>query len=171
MRVYIGPYPVFTTCNIYTRYLEAKYHGEYPEVESWGERLLEKVENAVQEFYNRTINKISVAQGQEVSVHIDSYDTYSMNVTLAHIVVPMLEQMLDDLQTISRVDLEDVPECLRDEENLEYEYNVARWEWVLGEMLFAFESKRNETFVEKYEQERVTNGFRLFGKYYEGLWT
>ena len=72
-----------------------------------------------------------------------------------------------------------------------------RWEWVLDEMIFAFSSKVEKDWEEQYRgpfisdesgsimgghfewvdnegrkahQERMSNGFRLFGKYYENLW-
>jgi hypothetical protein len=81
-----------------------------------------------------------------------------------------------------------------------------RWDWVLDEMIFAFESKLDDSWEEQFEsgtsdlqwkklengnyemvkgpnntreydwegrkayQERISNGFRLFGKYYESLW-
>ena len=71
-----------------------------------------------------------------------------------------------------------------------------RWEWVLNEMIWAFEQKardggwegdyydfeddpdglfglkmtRNDDEGRKAHQERMSNGFRLFGKYYEALW-
>jgi hypothetical protein len=73
-----------------------------------------------------------------------------------------------------------------------------KWDWVIGEMIWAFEQKVkdddeteffdhtgchdvnpwNENYIPpkvnwdalKAHQERKTNGYRLFGKYYEGLW-
>ena len=70
-----------------------------------------------------------------------------------------------------------------------------RWEYVLNEMTWAFEQKVLDDWESQYykfendpkeplgmkitwrdeegrkkHQERMTNGFRLFGKYYEGLW-
>jgi hypothetical protein len=116
------------------------------------------------------------------------------------------------------VDDEDVPKELRSIYALpKDEYDVdgnhfARWDWVLNEMIFAFECKVDDTWQEKfysgvsdmksvpcewyengkpkmyqyvegpnhtykcdYEgvaevQKRITNGFRLFGKYFEALW-
>jgi len=47
-----------------------------------------------------------------------------------------------------------------------------RWDWIMGEMIFAFEQKVKGDFIAKDPelQKRVSNGFRLFGKYYENLW-
>jgi hypothetical protein len=90
----------------------------------------------------------------------------------------------------------------------EHTFVHQKWEWVLGEMIWAFEQKVKDddesqffdhsaykddskrTNHEKWfddmskgesklkvdwdglkaHQERKTNGYRLFGKYYEGLW-
>jgi hypothetical protein len=58
----------------------------------------------------------------------------------------------------------------------------ARWDWVMNEMIYAFEYKLSEEALYmrfkipeeldklQVEQERISNGFRLFGKYYEALW-
>jgi len=58
-----------------------------------------------------------------------------------------------------------------------------RWDWVMDEMIWAFEQKNKDNWMAPYyeynkwdrdavkaEQERISNGFRLFGKYYESLW-
>ena len=75
-------------------------------------------------------------------------------------------------------------------------FHFEAWDWALDEMIFAFESKMQEDdemsfFGEwiadesktlggsfksvdwdglKAHRDRVANGFRLFGKYYESLW-
>jgi hypothetical protein len=53
---------------------------------------------------------------------------------------------------------------------------------VLDEMIWAFEQKCRDDWMSDYDynkwdsegakahQERMSNGFRLFGKYYENLW-
>lgn len=152
---------------------------------------------------------------QEISVHIDNYDTWSMDHTLAPIILPMLIQLQETKQGSPNVDMVDVPENLRinDVESRAYwdtgvtdEKFHDRWDWVMGEMIFAFDSKVNDGWEEQFEtgtsdiqwktleggmsemvrgpndtkeydwegrkkyQERISNGFRLFGKYYENLW-
>ena len=115
---------------------------------------------------------------QKISVKIDPWDTWSMDVTLAHIIVPMLKQLKETKHGAPHVDDEDVPEHLRKsaapptENDWDTDDNYfKRWDWVMDEMIFAFESKQNCTWTEKYvNQVRIINGLRLFGKYYEGLW-
>jgi len=130
--------------------------------------------------------------GQEVKVRIDHWDTWNMDVSLAHIILPMLKQMVDDKQGAPNVDCEDVPEELKaTDDELKYYKETGetdihffdRWDWVLNEMIYSFETKVSDDDVlsqyytaDKLEeakkvQERISNGFRLFGKYYEALWT
>ena len=120
---------------------------------------------------------------RKVSVRIDRHDTVSMDDTLAYIILPMLYQLAKTKQGSPDVDLEDVPfELQGDHEDAIHE----RWDWVMAEMIYAFEEKTNdweerffcsEREYDSYKAEmdqirgRISNGFRLFGKYYEGLWT
>ena len=181
-----------------------------PIIEKWSERLLplSKAYKAVMDFIYPQINYVK----------IDYYDTWSMDHTLADIVLPMLKQLDTDKHGAPNVDDEDVPKELRSIYALpKDEYDVdgnhfARWDWVLNEMIFAFESKVNDGWQEKFYsgvsdmksvpcswdengkptlytfeegpnhtykcdydgiaevQKRITNGFRLFGKYFEALW-
>lgn len=147
---------------------------------------------------------------RKVLVGIDRWDTWSMDHTLAHIVLPMLQQLKETKHGSPWTDDEDVPEAIRStsappKEN-EWdtdEHHHARWDWILDEMIFAFENKINDDWQDQFYldrgdisfkrleggmsemistgfevdregmqryQERITNGFRLFGKYYENLW-
>ena len=149
-------------------------------------------------------------------VKIDRWDTWSMDYTLSYIILPMLKQLKNDKHGSPMVDDEDVPEYLRivkkpkrkvknvpvlhthavnfeDDDSLIHK----KWDWVMSEMIWAFEQKlkdddENEFFDHsvskgmpwdkdyvrpnvdwdglRAHQARKTNGYRLFGKYYEGLW-
>jgi hypothetical protein len=125
---------------------------------------------------------------QEMSIHIDEYDTWNMDHTLALIVLPMLKQLKETKHGAPEVDDLDVPRYLRRsiEEKTKYTTEgitddlwFERWDWVLDEMIYAFDSKANKDEVifridnrneQEKEQNRISNGFRLFGKYYESLW-
>lgn len=128
-------------------------------------------------------------EDQVVEVHIDPWDTWSMDHTLAPIILPMLIQLKETKHGSPNVDNEDVPQELRMPDGWydeKYSRNgetdpkfFERWDWVIDEMIYAFDCKANKDDVimrfedrkeiEK-EQERISNGFRLFGKYYESLW-
>lgn len=110
-----------------------------------------------------------------------------MDHTLSYIIVPMLKQLKETKHGAPFVDDEDVPEYLRStaakpKEN-EWdvdEFHFDRWDWVMDEMIWSFEHMYNDWETEYYNKEdyngmrvvedRMSNGFRLFGKYYRGLW-
>jgi hypothetical protein len=189
---------------------------EYPEwVEKWSNRL-EPISRAIQsvlDFVHPQINYVK----------IDKWDTWSMDHTLSHIILPMLKQLQRDKHGAPFVDDEDVPEELKStsappKENEYYtdENHFKRWDWVMSEMIFAFECKADNSWEDAFREgehdilwvpvdaegnevpkgehkytemrrgpkdtykcdydgmkkveERIQNGFRLFGKYYQGLW-
>lgn len=163
-------------------------------------------------------------------VKIDKWDTWSMDHTLGIIVLPMLKQLRDTKHGSPIVELEDVPEHLRgtghesyeaqkcfdfyhtEEKDVNYEIIHDRWDWVLSEMIFAFERLNDDSWEDNFRSgeidfknepcawdengkptmykmvkgpndtyecnydaiaevhKRMDNGFRLFGKYYRGLW-
>ena len=85
-------------------------------------------------YNNYLYNWFGYSPGPTVKVKIDKYDTWSMDTTLAHIVIPMLKQLRDTKHGVPLVDDEDV--------GLFFEgTNEEKWEWIMSEMLFAFESK------------------------------
>ena len=138
-------------------------------------------------------------------IKIDRWDTWSMDHTLAEIVLPMLRQLQATKQGAPHTDDEDVPEYLRSHmaQPKEHEWDTdslhfMRWDWILAEMIWAFEQKvqddaegqffdhtpsngldpwdpeyvgpawDKENYIKWHD--RKSNGFRLFGKYYENLW-
>lgn len=123
---------------------------------------------------------------RKIKVKIHDYDTWNMDDTLSHIIYPMLVQLKATKQGAPSVDNEDVPEHLhRPEGSKEWETDehwFARWNYVLDEMIWSFSAFTNEEemFMKEdgsidmpaYEEHhnRLRNGFRLFGKYYQGLW-
>jgi len=148
--------------------------GKFPEHWPWSNWLYEK---------------FGYSPEQKVKVHIDKWDTWSMDHTLAPIILPMLKQLKETKHGAPFVDLNDVPKELhgkkltkKQKENGEVDdKHFERWDWVLDEMIYAFDCKANKDDVYmrfdiddredmKAEQERISNGFRLFGKYYESLW-
>jgi hypothetical protein len=147
-------------------------------------------------------------------VKIDRWDTWSMDHTLAYIILPMLKQLKETNHGAPRTDDEDVPDELKstNAEPKENEWDTdsnhfQRWNYIMDEMIWAFEQKlkdddeseffdhsaydtnektnHHEWFKDmtegksklkvdydglKAHQARKTNGYRLFGKYYQGLW-
>ena len=175
-------------------------------------------EDRPQTWLYRFLNWIHSKKQRTVKVHIDPWDIWSMDVTLGYIVRPMLKMLKDRKQGAPMVDYEDVPKHLRPTKKEIAAYNkdgttddkfFERWDWVMSEMIFAFESldgganadwedqftsgeydfqwKKNDdntsTMVKgprhsaetdwdarKAHADRIQNGFRLFGKYFQNLW-
>ena len=197
----------------------------------YDEPLIEKLSNFLNPFSVAWQKFLDFVHPRISYVKIDHYDTWSMDHTLADIILPMLKQLRDTKHGSPLVDLEDVPEELRmvgyedassqftlDLDNPEeygkdsWELTHRRWEWVLNEMIFAFEHLVDDTWEEAYHSgeldikhvpcewdengkpklystehgpnhtykldyeglrkvyDRMDNGFRLFGRYYRGLW-
>jgi hypothetical protein len=164
---------------------------DWPKVQDYEDHIFEAIEDGVQSVYN-VFNWLWFDRrtGQKQKIRIDRWDTWSMDHTLAPIILPMLVQLKDTKHGAPFVDNVDVPKQLRATKKQIEAYgkkgevdpkHFDRWDWVLDEMIYAFDCKANKDDVymrfdildrdgmEK-EQERISNGFRLFGKYYENLW-
>ena len=192
MKIKIGPYPNRWMSNIHTRYMNKKYgYVDWPTEYTRFERFLEKFEDLMQTIYNCTINLFLDRRERKVKIHIDRWDTWSMDHTLAHIILPMLKQLKATTHGAPWVAVADVPKELRPTKKQLMDYQkdgttdpkfFERWNWVLDEMIYAFDCKANKADVYMRfdiktqreamdaEQERISNGFRLFGRYYENLW-
>ena len=155
---------------------------------------------------------------RKIKVHIDRYDTWSMDHSLALIILPMLKQIKETKHGSPYVDNEDVPAHMRhtlskgpDDYETDDRWIHYKWDWVLNEMIWAFETYLNEAWEDQFRHgepdyefihvggeigtetelnemkqknpdywvdydkikeynNRIDNGFRLFGKYYRNLW-
>jgi hypothetical protein len=82
---------------------------------------------------------------QKKSIRIDPWDTWNTAHTLADIIYPMLKQLKKTQMGAPFTDDEDVPEHLRSTaakpKKNEWdtdEFHFKRWNWILGEMIWAF---------------------------------
>ena len=193
-----------------------KKYIEHPAwVEKWSDRLM-PISVAIQWVWDKIDRKIDY-------VKIDRWDTWSMDSTLSVIILPMLKQLHATKHGAPNVDDEDVPDNLKSTSAppKENEYDTddnhfKRWDYVLEEMIFAFEHKVDDSWQDKFRsgdidtiwvpvdndgnevpkgehkfyqmkdgpnhtykcdydgmkkvEDRMQNGFRLFGKYYQSLW-
>src|SRR6056300_1088443 len=193
MKIKISNYQSRLMSMFHTRYMNKKYgYVDWPEEQTRFERSLEWLEDRVQDFYD-VFNWIWFDRrtGQKQTIHIDRWDTWSMDHTLAPIILPMLIQLKKEKHGAPNVDPQDVPKNLRVSSQDYHRYKrtgetdpkfFERWDWVLDEMIYAFDCKANKDDVwmrfdfkteqeaMDAEQDRISNGFRLFGKYYENLW-
>jgi len=162
-------------------------------------------------YHNWLYNWFGYSQQQRTSIKIHKYDTWSMDDTLAPIILPMLVQLKETKHGAPMVDMKDVPRELRATKKQLDAYgkngdvdpkHFERWDWILDEMVWAFEQKCRDDWESDYyehhvlspdeknydgffggsklvckdhagrkaHQERMTNGFKLFGTYFENLW-
>jgi len=193
MKVYIEPHVDRWVSYIHDRYMEKKYgYTDWPETQTRFENFLEKTEDVLQWIYNHSINLYLDRKERNIKIRIDRYDTWNMDDTLALIILPMLKQLKETKHGAPAVEFKDVPEELMppDAEATKKLYThgetddnyFKRWDYVLDEMIWAFEQKCRDDWIEDYHynkwdtdganahQARMSNGFRLFGKYYENLW-
>ena len=218
MKVYINKYRYhwispYTICEVICFWREIDYD------EPWVKRVnkvLEPVCTVWMKFLDIVHPKVNY-------VKIDKWDTWSMDSTLSPIILPMLKQLREHKHGAPWTDDEDVPKNLRSTTKLaqaakKEEWDTdgnhfRRWDWIMDEMIWAFEQmcdedsdaqfhtgesdivwkpskelddkgkpltyemKRGPKDTRKFDkkgymkhQERVRNGTRLFGKYYQNLW-
>ena len=201
MKVYLGKPPSRLECRIYDNYMNKKYSlFDWPAEQSRFEKTLEKIEDGVQAVYN-VINRYTFDRLPTFKyVKIDKWDTWSMDETLAELIVPMLIKLKAEKHGAPYVDVLDTPEELwpttaKGEDGVD-DTHFDRWDYVLDEMIFAFSSKLRDWESDYYgdwipgpdggipggdfewedkegrkaHQARMAHGFILFGKYYENLW-
>ena len=116
-------------------------------------------------------------KNRAVNIEIEPHDTWNMDITLARIIHPMLIQLKETKHGSPVVAEGDLPLDMGMSEEAKVKFSEtgetdgqlhARWDWVLDEMIYAFEQKILDADEPHYG--RMANGFRLFGKYYESLW-
>mgnify|MGYP003342698556 CR=1 FL=1 len=88
---------------------------------------------------------------RDIKVRIDKYDTWNMDNTLAHIILPMLKQLKASKHGSQIVEDEDLPVHMRYGDPDECDNWVHyRWEWVLNEMIWAFEQELDDSWEDQF---------------------
>jgi hypothetical protein len=104
---------------------------------------------------------INSKKKRKIKINIDGYDIWSADHTLALIITPVLRKLKEQKHGSPHVDDEDVPANLRTtaaEPLTEEEKNTGhtdklweqRWEWVLDEMIWAFEQHAMEDWDSQF---------------------
>jgi len=196
---WISPYVILTRVCFWERNKDRIYNLKDEDnnpYEPWV-KILEPVCQIWQKFLDLVHPRIEY-------IKLDQWDTWSFDHTLAEIILPGLKQLKSTKHGAPFVDDKDVPEELKSRNGTkENEYEVdslhfARWDYVLDEMIWAFEQKVTDDadgqFFDHSKtnhkapwdpdyvspdydkkgharwQKRKSNGFRLFGRYFENLW-
>jgi hypothetical protein len=137
---------------------------DYVEMPAWAYKLADGIEplsRALQWFLDKIHPQINY-------VKLDRWDTWSMDHTLADIVLPMLKQLKETKHGAPFTDDEDVPEYLRSHmaQPKEYEWDTdslhfQRWDWILDEMIWAFEQKVIDDAEGQFFDHSAYDGSRL----------
>lgn len=130
---------------------------------------------------------------RKISVKLHKWDSWNADNTIAIIAHPLLIQLKETKHGSPHVDIEDVPDDLKEKDI------HRRWDWVLDEIIFAMqEIAKNDNgdsqfydhsevdeftdFMTQIKQikvdregleayhKRIQNGCVLFGKYFQALW-
>jgi len=147
---WISPYTIIENIFFWTDWskcgrnkgvIEDKDYVDHPEwVERWANRItpISTAIRVVLDFIHPPIKYVK----------IDRWDTWSMDHTLAHIILPMLKQLNETKHGAPYTEDEDVPEYLRSHmaQPKENEWDTdslhfMRWDWILAEMIWAFEQE------------------------------
>jgi len=128
---------------------ENKYVEHPAWVERWSDRLT-PVSRTIAWVLDRVHPAINL-------VKIDYWDTWSMDHTLSPIILPMLKQLKEAKHGAPFVDDEDVPDHLKStaapakENEWDTDANhFDRWDYVLDEMIFAFDHKADDSWEDAF---------------------
>jgi hypothetical protein len=120
-------------------------------------RWLSENKDGTDSWLTRACQWVESKKKRQIYVRIDKFDTWSMDHTLAQIILPMLKQLQASKHGAPHVDDTDVPKHLwsTNAEPKENEYDTdsnhfKRWDYVLDEMIFAFQCKHDGTWQDKY---------------------
>lgn len=141
MKVNIQPYiNPLTTHIIKCNYLEFMYGEDWYDVTEqdyiWTDHFVVTVLGAIDYCILRPINKF---RKRKVEIKYHNYDTWGLDYTLSLIILPGLKQLKATNHGYAQVDSADLPTaCLKDASGEE------QWEWVMDEMIWAFNEIANE---------------------------
>ena len=147
---WISPYTIIENIFFWTDWskcgrnkgvIEDKDYVDHPKwVDKWADRIapISNVIRVVLDYIQPPIKYVK----------IDRWDTWSMDHTLALIILPMLKQLDITKHGAPFTEDDDVPEYLRSymAQPKEHEWDTdslhfMRWDWILAEMIWAFEQE------------------------------
>ena len=189
---YFGAYQLFELIFFWTE----NYPADEKLYDRWDYKLRDKLaEKLASTKFSDLCEWIHNKRHRKIKIHIDNYDVWNMDYTLALIILPMLIKLKEIKHGHPLIDDADVPDnlnirstdCTESDEDFGWDCNASkRWDWVLDEMIFAFDAIVDDSWEDQFYykhdggsfdrenynkyQNRISNGLRLFGVYYRGLW-
>jgi hypothetical protein len=202
---YWGPYQIAEALFFWVKKYDSEYEitDGFRKVEAFGDWLANDRHGGESKFA-KLCEYVHSKRSRSVKIRIDSYDTWNLDDTLSLIILPLLKQLKHQKQGAPFTDDCDVPIWLHStlkpaERPNDIDGNHhERWDWILDEMIWAFEQKCDPNSDSKFfihhdrkddsiaarissieidrvglmkHEKRVENGERLFGKYFSNLWS
>lgn len=147
------------------------------------EDTCEKIGDKMPDWVTDVCQWVYDKRSRTVEVHIDKYDTWSMDSTLSAIIVPMLKQLRDTTHGypsdfVTDADLNG-QQMIFENDGFEYNEDAGFDEWrkQLNKIIWAFEQVNDDKWEDitdrvklKKHAERMQEGFDLFGKHFRDFW-
>ena len=113
------------------------------------------------------------------TIHIDNFDCWSLDYTLARIIHPALirlketkhgypELWEDGMVTHHNWDRQLHFDFI--DEDIESTYLINKWNGILDKMIYSFGKIMEDAYFDNEEWERIQEGLDLFSKHYTSLW-
>ena len=128
--------------------------------------------------------KINIAEPSNGSkdadiIHIDNFDCWSLDYTLARIIHPALirlkeikhgypELWEDGMVTHHNWDRQLHFDFI--DEDIESNYLIDKWNGILDKMIYSFGKIMEDAYFDNEEWEMIQEGLDLFAKHYTSLW-
>jgi len=113
------------------------------------------------------------------TIHIDNFDCWSLDYTLARIIHPALirlketkhgypELWEDGMVTHHNWDRQLHFDFI--DEDIESTYLINKWNGILDKMIYSFGKIMEDAYFDNEEWEKIQEGLDLFAKHYTSLW-
>lgn len=201
---YWGPYQIAEALFFWVKKYDSEHEvmASYQKVEAFG-KWLATDRHGNDTKLSKFCEWVHSKRSRTVKIQIDQFDSWNADDTLSMIILPLLKQLKENKHGAPYTDDSDAPIWLHSTlKPPEKDYDVDgnhfdRWDWIMGEMIWAFEQKCDHNSEDAYftyhdakdgsimaqlsaieidhvglqkHQKRIQNGLRLFGKYFSALW-
>ena len=150
---YVGPYQIAEKIFFWLDKMD-------PLVMSFGERLKNNL------FLEAMCKWVYKKRTRKIEIKFHNYDFYDLHYTLALVILPALQTMKEYGNFY--VSDEDVPKEILTSGAFDENY---KFNWLMSELIWTFERIVDDKILSKENENRISNGLILFGKYYRHLWT
>lgn len=150
---------------VYERHMNKKYGMfTWPSETSFLDKVIDKIDNYLQGFYNF----LARFSKPKCKIEVSGSDVMNADMTMALLIVSVMRKLKEEHYTVGNIEDDDAPSGMDFSE---------RYNWVIDEIIWAFEYSYNGLVYKaktkeerKANYERAKNGRQLFAKYFETFW-